>query len=327
MAEITKDEEKSKTYTVQARLISENNEQAGDILSLPINISTQELQMITQQFLGIDDDTPMLFYVEEDEIHETLEQTLDKRKTDYESIINIIYSPQQNFKVRPVTRCSSEMPGHQEAVIAVSFSPDGRALASGAGDNKMRLWDLNTETPMYECTGHIAWVLVVEWAPDGLKLASADKAGRILLWNPENGQQMGKPLLGHKKWILALSWEPYHSNPDCRRLASAGKDNDARIWDVVMGTCLMTLAGHTAPVTCVRWGGSGLLYTSSQDRTVKMWRASDGVMCRTFSGHAHWVNSLALNTAFVLRTGPFHPVKDQKQKTQIKDSKQFFCIF
>lgn len=63
-------------------------------------------------------------------------------------------------------------------------------------------------------------------------------------------------------------------------------------------------------MTVVKWGGSGLLYTASQDRTVKVWRASDGVLCRTLQGHAHWVNTLALNTDYVLRIGPFDPIKN-----------------
>lgn len=44
--------------------------------------------------------------------------------------------------------------GHAEAVLSVSFSPDGRHLASGSGDTTVRLWDLNTQTPMYTCTGN-----------------------------------------------------------------------------------------------------------------------------------------------------------------------------
>ena len=43
------------------------------------------------------------------------------------------------------------MPGHAEAVLAVSFSPDGRHLASGSGDTTVRFWDLATQLPEHTC--------------------------------------------------------------------------------------------------------------------------------------------------------------------------------
>ena len=55
-----------------------------------------------------------------------------------------------------------------------------------------------------------------------------------------------------------------------------------------------------------------------QDRTVKVWRSEDGILCRTLGGHAHWVNTLALSTDYVLRTGAFEPAEfgqSQKQLT------------
>lgn len=75
-------------------------------------------------------------------------------------------------------------------------------------------------------------------------------------------------------------------------------------------------------VTCVKWGGSDLIYTASQDRTVKVWRAKDGVLCRTLEGHAHWVNTLALNTDYILKIGAFDPIKDTNKDTQCLDKKK-----
>ena len=71
---------------------------------------------------------------------------------------------------------------------------------------------------------------------------------------------------------------------------------DVRVWDTISCTCLMTMTSHTMNVTCLKWGGSGLIYSASQDRTIKVWRSKDGALCRTLQGHGHWVNVLALNT-------------------------------
>lgn len=66
---------------------------------------------------------------------------------------------------------------------------------------------------------------------------------------------------GHKKWITALSWEPLHLKAPCRRFVSSSKDGDARIWDISTRKSVICLSGHTLAVTCVKWGGDGVIYT------------------------------------------------------------------
>ncbi|QQP38329.1 hypothetical protein FKW44_018876, partial [Caligus rogercresseyi] len=188
--------------------------------------------------------------------------------------------------------------GHGEPVIVASFSPNGQYLASGSGDATVRFWDLTTETPHFKCEGHIQWI----------QACFGDRKGGILLWDPKTGAKtISRTLSSHSNFITALVWEPLHlSGGESRHFASASKDGDIRIWDVG-GRCVRSLTSHTQNVTCLKWGGSGLLYSASQDRTIKVWRASDGVLCRTLQGHGHWVNVLALNTDYVLRTGAYDP--------------------
>jgi len=64
----------------------------------------------------------------------------------------------------------------------------------------------------------------------------------------------------------------------------------------------MALTGHKGCVSCVRWGGAGYIYTSSHDKTIKVWSGEDGRLLHTLAAHAHWVNHLALSTDFALRT-------------------------
>ena len=50
----------------------------------------------------------------------------------------------------------SSLPGHAEAVISVSFSPDGCHVASGSGDTTVRFWDILTQTPVHTCHGRVS---------------------------------------------------------------------------------------------------------------------------------------------------------------------------
>ena len=71
--------------------------------------------------------TPYSFFVNDTEIEDSLVGALSKESVENtEQVLEIIYQPQAVFRVRAVTRCTSSIEGHAEAVIAVAFSPDGR---------------------------------------------------------------------------------------------------------------------------------------------------------------------------------------------------------
>ncbi|XP_030474283.1 notchless protein homolog [Syzygium oleosum] len=100
-----------------------------------------------------EDKLPYTFYISDQELVVPLESYLQKNKVSVEKVLTIVYQPQAIFRIRPVNRCSATITGHSEAVLSVAFSPDGKQLASGSGDTTVRLWDLNTQTPMLTCKG------------------------------------------------------------------------------------------------------------------------------------------------------------------------------
>ncbi|EDQ85577.1 uncharacterized protein MONBRDRAFT_34170 [Monosiga brevicollis MX1] len=296
---------------VLAQLKTEQGEAAGPPLELPIDVTPQQLQLLANSLLRHEDDddnskTPYAFFVNEEEIVETLQALLERQAHHAESIVSIVCQPQAIFKVRGISQCSATIPGHADNIVDAYFSPNGQQLATGSGDKTVRFWDVNTQTPKSTCKGHRHWVQCIAWSPDGLYVASGGRDNELRIWDGKTHEMLGKPLVGHRAYITWIAWQPLHLTKGKSQLvASSSKDAQTKIWDLSKGRCVITLSQHTKCVTCVKWGGSDLIYTASQDTTIKVWRASDGVLCRTLQGHAHWVNSLSLSTDFAMRTGPY----------------------
>jgi ribosome assembly protein 4 len=293
---------------------SDTGENTASQISIPVaNATTKNLENLLNTLLDSQDDkVPYTFSalpgdsttpidIASSIYHSLLKPNLSTT----EDLITLLYTPQAIFRVRAVSRCSASIAGHGEAILSTSFSPASSSLmASGSGDGSARIWDCDTGTPLHTLKGHTSWVLTVSWSPDGTTLATGSMDNTVRLWDVKTGKALGNALKGHTKWITSLSWEPFHLQKEgVLRVASSSKDATVRIWDATLRRIETTLAGHKGSVSCVKWGGTGFIYTASQDKTIKVWSAAEGRLVHTLNGHAHWVNHLALSTDFVLRTG------------------------
>jgi len=229
-----------------------------------------------------------------------------------ETTIDVAFTPQAVFRVRAVNRCAAAVPGHGQSILCTQFSPAGASrMCSGSGDGTARIWDCDTGTPFRTLKGHADWVLVVSYSPDGGMIATGSKDKTVRLWDAESGKELtgsSGPLRGHTQFVRSIAWEPYHcQQPGRPRFASASKDGTIRVWDAVGKRIEHVLSGHKSSVSCVRWGGTGQIYSSGHDKTIKIWDAERGTLIRTLAAHAHQVNHLALSTDAVLRTAWHDP--------------------
>ncbi|KAL7960409.1 WD40 repeat-like protein [Trichoderma compactum] len=325
----------------KARFLDSEGKQMADVIEVPLaDASEKNLSLLLNTLLAREREEflPYRFRIH---IPET-DIIVDQYPTDllqllrshgienpFETTVTLSAEPQAVFKVQAVTRMSHRIPGHGEAILAAQFSPaTSSLLATGSGDKTARIWDTATGTPKYTLSGHAHWVLCVSWSPDGMRLATGSMDKSVRLWDPATGKAAAGTgaLTGHSKWVTNIAWEPYHLwENGSPRLASASKDTTIRVWAVNTGRTEHVLSGHRSSVSCVKWGGTGLIYSGSHDKTVRVWNAEKGTLVHTLSSHAHWVNHLALSTDFALRTSFYdhQPTPSGEEERRIKAKERF----
>lgn len=304
------------------QFVDPDGKSAGPELDVPLGTTKDQFGTLLNKLLENKEEVPYSFHLEDNqEIVSNLATSFGRLAgASTERVLRVTYYPLAIFRVRPVTRCTSSLTGHTEAVLCAAFSPDSLTLASGSGDASVRLWDLNTELPKHTCQGHVGWVLTVAWCPDGSRLASAGMDKTVMVWCGKTGKALSA-LKGHSQAVTCAYWQPLHVAKGVPWLATASKDGSVRLWDTTgagQSSSLRALTSHTAAVMQVRWSGErpeqgGVVYSAGRDRVIKVWNPSDGTMIIELKGHGHWINTLALNMDYVIRSGPYsHDTKENK---------------
>lgn len=185
--------------------------------------------------------------------------------------------------------CLRTLSGHSDSVCSVALTPDGKQLASGAADGKIKFWDVESGRCLRTLDGHEEWVQAVALSSDGRSLASGGRDNLVKLWDVESGKQR-RAFAGHEGLVKSVAY-----SPDGRLLASCGRDKVIRLWEVASGKSLKTLG------TDDFFTSSAVEFTPDSQRvlfggdSLQLWDIASGELLRTFKGHRDSVGAIAIS--------------------------------
>jgi WD40 repeat protein len=126
--------------------------------------------------------------------------------------------------------------------FSLALSPDGRALATGGWDGKVRQFDGESGRELFAASGHRGFVSRLAFSADGRQLASVGfQDGRVILWNVATGQPVFRNPLDGPPALTGVSF-----SPDGKRLAAVGYDGLVALWDTATGHEVLTLRNFAA---------------------------------------------------------------------------------
>ncbi|KAH7915977.1 WD40 repeat-like protein [Hygrophoropsis aurantiaca] len=213
-------------------------------------------------------------------------------------------------------RCTVRtLKGHTDGVMCLQFSeslthPSFPILITGSYDRTIRVWNLETGLEVRCLRGHTRAVRALQF--DECKLITGSMDHTIRVWNWRSGECI-RTLEGHTEGVVCLNY-------DSNVLASGSVDSTVKVWNFRTGEAF-TLRGHRDWVNAVRLWDSGyedssigvgdlalgsadisapqicsgkMLFSASDDGTIKLWDLARRSCVRQFTGHVGQVQSLKL---------------------------------
>lgn len=165
--------------------------------------------------------------------------------------------------------------GHSDVINDLSFSPDGKMIASASADKTIKLWSIKNKKRVQTIqeSGQLHSLLFVS----NQTIASGSGDGTIKLWDVNCKKSLMNFQGQHSSKVSRLVL-----SSDGKTIASAA-DRTVKLWNLKDGKLLDTFSGYDNDVEAIDFSQDGKIIASASDRTIRIWNR-DRVAPATIEG-------------------------------------------
>ncbi|XP_051135826.1 periodic tryptophan protein 2 [Andrographis paniculata] len=180
--------------------------------------------------------------------------------------------------------------GHYFDVNCIAYSPDSQLLATGADDNKIKVWTVSSGFCFVTFSEHTNSVTALHFMANNHCLLSASLDGTVRAWDLFRYRNFRTFVTPTPKQFVSLA-----SDQSGEVICAGTLDSfEIFVWSMKTGRLLDVLSGHEGPVHGLMFSPTNaILASSSWDKTVRLWDIFEGRGGVEKFDHTHDVLTLA----------------------------------
>ncbi|XP_016444575.2 periodic tryptophan protein 2 [Nicotiana tabacum] len=174
--------------------------------------------------------------------------------------------------------------GHYFDVNCLAYSPDSQLLATGADDNKIKVWTVSSGFCFVTFSEHTNAVTALHFMASNHCLLSASLDGTVRAWDLFRYRNFRTFTTPTSKQFVSLA-----SDQSGEVICAGTLDSfEIFVWSMKTGRLLDVLSGHEGPVHGLMFSPSNaILASSSWDKTVRLWDVFEGKGAVETFPHTH----------------------------------------
>ena len=222
----------------------------------------------------------------------------------------------------------SQLRGHRESILGVTFSPDAARLATVAQDGQVRFWNVQDGRFLRSINEPVRGTRRIVFQPDGSRFAVCGFDNNVRIYDSATYQLVatlpthdtnneaiaysanGSLLVAGGRTGVVRIWRTSDNkhltdiegdgrrvraiafSPDSSMLATGGEGPFIMLWNPQNGKLIRLFTERPGKTFSLAFCGNGLLASGESDNMVRLWNPATGQQIATLSGHTGTISTM-----------------------------------